>query len=178
VKRVLALVATAVLLVGWWVVVPRYGLRLFNIPTVSMAPALPVGCRVLVHPTKDVHLGDIIVSRFPPNPKINYAKRIVALGGDTIEIRDKKLLVNGREVSEPYAVFEDPMVYPRNSWLPEPYRSRDQYGPYRVPADSYFVLGDNRDHSSDSRWWGPVSRGEVFGRVVYVITTKGIARPR
>ena len=175
-KRVVAIAVTVVLVALWWLAVPRYGFRVFRIPTNSMAPALPAGCQVLVHPTKDVHVGDIIVSRFPPNPKINYAKRLVAVGGDTVEIRDKKLIVNGREVSEPYVVFEDPMVYPRLSSLPEPFRSRDQYGPYRVPADTYFVLGDNRDRSSDSRYWGPASRGDVLGRVVYVVTLKGIAR--
>ncbi|HKS22933.1 MAG TPA: signal peptidase I [Thermoanaerobaculia bacterium] len=176
-KRVLALVATVVLVVAWWVLVPRYGLRSFRIPTVSMAPALPMGCYVLVHPTKDVHVGEIAVFRH--DPKTMLAKRLVAGPGDTVEIRDKKLIVNGREVSEPYVTYEDPMVYPKQPALPEPYASRDQFGPYRVPADAYFTLGDNRDRSSDSRYWGAVSRNDVLGRVVYVVTANGgMHRPR
>jgi signal peptidase I len=178
VKRVLALVAAVGLFVGWWVVVPRYVLKTFRIPTGAMKPALPVGSAVFCHPTGDVHIGDITVFKHPPNPKVWFVMRTVAAGGDTVEIREKRLFINGREKDEPYAVHEDPRVYPNQPALPEPYRSRDWFGPYRVPANSFFVLGDNRDRSFDSRYWGAVPQGNVFGRVVYVIAPNGMRRPR
>jgi|ERR1051326_678248 signal peptidase I len=168
-KRLLALIVTLGLLVGWWYAMPRYVVRFFRIPTGAMKPALPIGSYVLVHPTKAVHVSDITVFRYPLNPKFTYVMRVVANGGDTVEIRDKVLFVNGRARDEPYVVHEDPVVYPPQPALPEPYRSRDQFGPFRVPPDSWFVLGDNRDRSSDSRYWGTVPSENVIGRVIYVI---------
>jgi len=178
VKRVLALAAAVVLFVGWWVVVPRYVMKTFRIPTSSMQPALPIGSTVLVRPTNDIHVGDITVFHYPRNPKVWFVMRTVASAGDTVEIREKRLFVNGHEKNEPYVVHEDETVYPNEPALPEPYRSRDWFGPYRVPAESLFVLGDNRDHSSDSRYWGVVPQAYVFGRVVYVIAPNGMRRPR
>jgi signal peptidase I len=178
VKRVLALAATVVLFIGWWVVVPRYVMKTFRIPTGAMQPALPIGSTVFVRPTDDVHVGDITVFRYPRKPKVWFVMRAVAAAGDTVEIREKRLFVNGREKNEPYVRHEDATVYPNEPALPEPYRSRDWFGPYRVPAKSLFVLGDNRDRSSDSRYWGVVPRENVFGRVVYVIGSDGMRRPR
>jgi signal peptidase I len=177
VKRVLALVATVGLVVGWWVVVPRYGLRSFRVPTASMHPTVPVGARVLVRSTQAVHAGDIVVLRAAGNGSMQI-KRLVADGGSVVEIRDKRLFVNGREVDEPYAKHDDPNLYPRNPALPEPYRSRDQFGPYRVPDNAFFALGDNRDQTYDSRYWGALPRENVIGRVVLVVTATGIRRPR
>ena len=157
------------LLVGWWFVTPRYFFRTFRIPSAGMEPALRVGSHVIVRVTKNVRAGDMLVFHYPIDPRVLYVKRLVGAPGDTVEIRDKRLIVNGRERTEPYVIHVDPVVYPLQPALPEPYRSRDQYGPYRVPDGSYFVLGDNRDRSSDSRYWGVVPQGNVIGRVVYVI---------
>ena len=143
-----------------------------------MEPTLPVNCRVIVKLTNDVEVGHIAVFRYPIQPKTMFAQRVVAGPGDEVEIRDKHLIVNGREANEPYAVHTDETVYPRDANLPEPYRSRDQFGPYRVPADSYFVLGDNRERSSDSRYWGTVPHANIAGRVVFVVTRHGVTRPR
>ena len=177
--QILAIAVAAVLVVGWWVVTPRFLLKSFRIPTGSMVPTLPVGSYVFARPTKDVHPGDIAVCHFPSTPKVWNAYRIVAGGGDTVEIREKHLFVNGTEKNEPYAVHEDPVVYPNEPALPEPYRSRDWYGPHRVPADSWFLLGDNRDRSADSRYRGVVPREAVFGRVVCVVGPNGsFSRPR
>lgn len=167
-NRLLGIAASAVIVafgVYWAIARP---LRLYNMPTASMAPTAPKGSRVVVRTTKNVRVGDIVVFRYPPHPSTTYAKRIVAAGGDNVEIRDKHLIVNGREVNEPYVVYEDETVYPNQPALPEPFRSRDQFGPYRVPAGSYFVLGDNRDQSADSRYWGVVPPANVIGRVIYV----------
>jgi len=141
-----------------------------------MAPTLPVGSHVLARLTDDVAVSDIIVFRYPLDPKYVYVQRILARGGDTVEIRDKKVIVNGHEVTEPYASHDDYMVYPRRDDLPEPYRSRDQYGPSRVPPDSFFVLGDNREHSFDSRYWGAVPRANVVGRIIATYSLKGFRR--
>ena len=176
-KRIVALAVTVFLLLFWWYVGPRYVLKTFRIPTGAMSPTLPPGSIVFVHPTSDVAIGDITVFRYPVDPRYSYVMRIVAAGGDTVQIREKKLFVNGAEKNEPYAVHEDSVVYPNQPALPEPYRSRDWFGPYRVPADSFFVLGDNRDRSADSRWWGVVPHANVFGRVVYVIGPNGMRRP-
>lgn len=177
-KRVLALVAVVVLAVTWWLVVPRYVLRMFAIPTGSMHPTVPVGSHVLVHPTTDVHVGDIVVFRTPGKSESVTVKRLVAASGSVVEIRDKRLFVNGREADEPYAKHEDSELYPRDPALREPFRSRDQFGPYRVPVNAFFALGDNRDASLDSRYWGSLPRENVIGRVVFVVTTSGISRPR
>jgi signal peptidase I len=178
VKRIVAVAVTVGLLALWWVIGPRYILKTFRIPTGAMSPTVPVGSLVFVHPTNDVHLGDLTVFRHPTHPKTFYVMRTVALAGDTVQIREKKLFVNGAERNEPYAVHEDALVYPNQPALPEPYRSRDWFGPYRVPADSFFVLGDNRDRSYDSRYWGVVPHQNVFGRVVYLIAPNGVRRPR
>lgn len=167
-NRLLAIAASVVLAaasIAWAIVRP---VRTYRNSTASMIPTLPLNSTMVVCRTKDVHVGDIIAFHYPLDPRVAYAKRIVAGPNDSVEIRDKKLFVNGREVNEPYVVYKDLMVYPKRPVLPEPYASRDQFGPYRVPVSSWFVLGDNRDRSSDSRFWGPVPSKNVIGRVIYV----------
>ncbi|HYH05912.1 MAG TPA: signal peptidase I [Thermoanaerobaculia bacterium] len=156
----------------------------FKIPTGSMEDNLKVGDHIIVNkciygptgngflagllPLRDVQRGDIIVFRYPLQPDTDFVKRVVGMPGDTISIRDKKVSINGRELSEPYVVYDDPQTYPRGEFLPEPYRSRDHYGPFRIPAGQYFAMGDNRDHSSDSRYWGTVPRSLIKGRAFLV----------
>ncbi len=155
----------------------------FKIPTGSMEDNLKVGDHIIVNkfiygptsgplakviPVRDVHRGDIIVFRYPLQPETDFVKRVVGMPGETIEVRDKKVSVNGRRLEEPYTVFDDPRVYPLEPALPEPYRSRDQFGPYVVPDGQYFAMGDNRDRSSDSRYWGSVPRSMIKGRAFMV----------
>ena len=164
----------------------------FKIPTGSMEDNLKVGDHIIVNkfiygpvpqpwlqyfPLRDIKRGDIIVFRFPLQPETDYVKRVIGLPGDTLMVRDKKLYINGKMLSEPYTVFDDPMVYPPQPALPEPYRSRDQYGPYTVPAEHYFAMGDNRDHSSDSRFWGTVPRSMIKGRAFMVYWSWGRTPP-
>ena len=170
-NRILAIIASVVIVAASIAYVVVRPIRAYRNTSGGMLPTLPIGSEVLARTTTDVHAGDIIVFRYPPEPKVTYIKRVVAGAGDNVEIRDKRLIVNGREVSEPYVIHDDATVYPRQPVLPEPYRSRDQFGPYQVPANSYFVLGDNRDASSDSRYWGVVPRENVIGRVIYVFKT-------
>jgi signal peptidase I len=156
----------------------------FKIPTGSMEDNLKVGDHIIVNkfiygpkdagllsglaPLRDVRRGDVIVFRYPEQLDTDFVKRVIGLPGDTVSIRDKKVFINGQELDEPYVTFEDPQVYPDEPALPEPYRSRDQFGPYKVPDGQYFAMGDNRDRSHDSRFWGPVPRALIKGRAFMV----------
>ena len=152
--------------------------RTYRTSTASMEPALPPGSRMVAIQTKTVSRGDIVTFLYPLDPQATFAKRVVAVGDDEIEIRAKHLFVNGKEVSERYATHADPVVYPQRASLPEPYRSRDWYGPFRVPYGTVFVLGDNRDRSADSRYWGPVPLENIRGRVVAAFSwSRGFWKP-
>lgn len=163
----------------------------FKIPTPSMEDNLKVGDHIIVNkfiygpkgdgplswlaPLRDIRRGDIIVFRFPQDPEVDYVKRVIGLPGDTIRIRDKRVSVNGKELPEPYVIHLDPQMYPEGQFLPEPYRSRDHFGPFEVPPGQYFAMGDNRDRSSDSRFWGTVPRSHIKGRAFMVYWSFGLA---
>ena len=165
----------------------------FKIPSGSMEDNLKVGDHIVVNkfiygpkgdsaltrlfPLREIRRGDIIVFRYPEQPEIDFVKRVVALPGETLSIRGKKLFINGRRLDEPYALFDDPQVYPDQPALPEPYRSRDNFGPFTVGPGQYFAMGDNRDHSHDSRYWGPVPRGMIKGRAFMVYWSFDAAPP-
>ena len=138
--------------------------------------------------------GDVIVFAYPRDPSINYVKRVVGVGGDTVEMRAGDLLVNGEAQIEPYVqrvdpwhdVFEATFTWQRQylvSPAPDARRryhpTRDTWGPLVVPTGKYFVLGDNRDNSADSRYWGFVDQGAVKGRplLVYFSYDRGTRDP-
>jgi signal peptidase I len=160
-----------------------FAFQAFKIPTGSMEDNLKIGDHIIVNkfiygppapfgtslvPLRDVRRGDIIVFRYPLQPDTDYVKRVIGLPGETVEIRNKIVSINGKALVEPYVLHDDPMIYPPQPALPEPYRSRDQFGPYTVPAGQYFAMGDNRDRSSDSRYWGTVPRSMIKGRAFMV----------
>jgi signal peptidase I len=119
-------------------------------------PEIPlVGWRLPV--IKRIHRGDIIVFRYPKDPSETFLKRVTAVGGDQLEIRNGVLYVNSQPVREPYAVHHAPVHNPLESW-----------GPTVVPEGRLFVMGDNRDNSSDSRDWGFVPLGNVIGSPMFV----------
>jgi signal peptidase I len=154
----------------------------FKIPTGSMEDNLKVGDHIIVNkfiygpgttlggllPLRPIKRGDIIVFRYPLQPDTDFVKRVIGMPGDTVEVRDKIVSVNGSALNEQYVLHEDPQVYPLQPALPEPYRSRDQFGPFKVPEGQYFAMGDNRDRSSDSRYWGTVPRSMIKGRAFMV----------
>lgn len=145
------------------------GLKPYRFPTSSMEPTIRNGEFIyarMYRPEEKPPRGALVVFLYPLNQKETFGKRIVAVPGDTVEIRKKQLFVNGRAVREPYAVHSDPQTFPAAQGLPEPYRSRDNFGPVTIKPDEYFVLGDNRDRSADSRYWGSVPRKLVLGRIV------------
>lgn len=110
-------------------------------------------------------VGDIIVFRFPLNPQQDFIKRCVAVGGQTVEIRNKVLYVDGQRRNEPYAIHDDPQILPRMiDGKPMP---RDNFGPIKVPPGDLFMMGDNRDNSLDSRFWGPLQENMVKGKAMF-----------
>ncbi|HEV3076603.1 MAG TPA: signal peptidase I [Thermoanaerobaculia bacterium] len=156
----------------------------FKIPSGSMEENLLIGDHILVNkfiygprpsalerallPFRDVRRGDVVVFRWPVDPSRDFIKRAVGLPGDVVKLVDKHLYVNGKLVGdEGYTYHSDPVTYPRGP-AQGPGHSRDNFGPVRVPPDSYFCLGDNRDNSHDSRFWGVVPASHLKGRAFVV----------
>ena len=144
-----------------------------KIPSGSMLDTLLIGDYIMVNrfvyaptsfdwekhllPIRPVRRGDVVVFKYPRAPEIDYIKRIVGLPGDTVELRDGYLYVNGQFVEEPYVKEEY-----RHETPPQ------DFGPYTVPAGSYFAMGDHRNRSADSREWGPVPAGNLKGRALLI----------
>lgn len=154
----------------------------YQIPSGSMEQNLLVGDHVVVDklawaprslpwgpllPRREIHRGDVVVFRGPEDPGRDFIKRAVALGGETVEIRAKRLFVDGIEREEPYVVHRDPTLL-TGGVVPATLRGRDEMPPRTLPAGTFFALGDNRDESRDSRAWGPVARHLVKGRALFV----------
>lgn len=143
-------------------------LKSYHFPTTSMEPTIKKGEYALAEPLDqhaEIRRSELVVFTYPREPKTILGKRVVGLPGDRIEIRHKQLFTNGEAVSEPYAIHSDKTEYSQPE-QPEPYRSRDNFGPVTIPENSYFVLGDNRDESNDSRYWGPVPRANIRAKIV------------
>jgi len=157
----------------------------FKIPTGSMEENLLVGDHILVNkflygpvlsplervllPIRTPRRGDVVVFKYPEDPSRDFIKRCVGLPGDEVEIRNKALYLDGERVEESaYTHFVDPHTYPESPFVADYYQIRDQFGPARVPPHEYFCLGDNRDKSHDSRFWGPVPETDLKGRALMV----------
>jgi signal peptidase I len=155
----------------------RESLKSYRLPTTSMEPTIGRDEQILVdesaYENVAVGRGDIITYRLPTNRETVLVKRVVALPGETVEISHKVLLVNGKRAEESYGVHTDENDY-SGTTKPEPYRSRDSFGPFTVPPLHYFVLGDNRDSAMDSRYHGAVPRQLVVGKVLKAAGEKGI----
>jgi signal peptidase I len=156
----------------------------FKIPTGSMEDNLLVGDHLFVNkfiyaphwntpldrilPYRDIRRGDVVVFKYPVDPQRDFIKRAVAIGGDTVEVRAKQLYVNGVDEVNPHVVHKDPQVFPDSPALPASIRNRDNFGPFVVPKGFVFCMGDNRDNSYDSRFWGPVPRSYFKGRALFI----------
>lgn len=159
-------------------VIRTFVVQAFKIPSGSMIPTLEIGDHILVNkfiygfriPYTRVRLfpfttpqrGDVIVFVYPEDHSKDFIKRVVGVEGDVVEIRDKKVYVNGKPWDDPYGVYTDPREIPKGL---DP---RDNFGPVRVPQGQLFVMGDNRDNSRDSRYWGFVHVGEVKGKAFLI----------
>jgi signal peptidase I len=161
------MIVVAVLLVG---LVRTFVFRTFWIPSSSMVPTLGVHDRIFVQKAfftwRDVREGDIVVFSHPPldhcpGPKgSDLVKRVIALPGQTIYSAGNSIYVNGRLLAEPYLPGHDPLGTP----IPDASSQR----PYRVPPGEFYVLGDNRSDSCDSRYWGPIKGSSIVGKAVLV----------
>jgi signal peptidase I len=154
----------------------------FTIPSGSMMDTLLVGDYILVNkflygpelPVTDYrlpglrqpHRGDIIVFKYPQDEKRDFIKRVVGTPGDTVQVRGQQVLINGQTLEEPYA-RRNPSAL---SHTGSPSFCGYAYAcePLQVPADSYFVMGDNRDNSQDSRYWGFVKRDKIKGKAFLI----------
>jgi signal peptidase I len=159
--------------------------RPFRIPSSSMAPSLLAGDQLLVNrfvygparwawerrllPLRPPRRGDVAVFRYPREPRIPYVKRVLGVPGEIVLLRRRELLVDGRPLVERgYAHHSDAAAYPESVLVDPFYGRRDNFGPVVVPPASWFVLGDNRELSADSRFWGFVPRSHLLGRAVAV----------
>jgi len=170
-------IAIAILLA---LVIRSLVVQAFTIPSGSMMDTLLVGDYILVNKflfgpelpltdwrlpgIRDPQRGDIIVFRYPQDEKRDFIKRIVATGGERVQIRGHQVIVNGQPLREPYTKFADSGAPRGEAYCGYTYGCE----PTTVPADSYFVMGDNRDNSQDSRYWGFVKRDKIRGKAFLI----------
>jgi signal peptidase I len=163
------------LFVRTWVV------QAFKIPTGSMENNLLIGDHLLVNkfvfgptassidrallPIRDVRRGDVIVFKYPDEPERDFIKRVIGLPGETVELKAKKVYINGQPLDEPYVHFLLPASEAQEITS---FDVRERYGPVKVPDNQYFVMGDNRDNSQDSRYWGFLPAHYVKGRALMI----------
>jgi signal peptidase I len=163
-------IAIAILLA---LVIRTYLVQAFKIPSGSMEDTLVIGDHLLVNKfiygtkipfvdkrvltLRDPRRGDVIVFEYPEDPSKDFIKRVIGVPGDVVEGKEKKVYVNGKLYENPHEVHKE------KDMIPKEMNPRDTFGPITVPADSYFVMGDNRDRSYDSRFWKFVRRDQIKG---------------
>jgi signal peptidase I len=165
--------------------VRTFVLQAFKIPTGSMENNLLIGDHLLVNkfvysptassieraltPIGTIKRGDVLVFKSPVEPERDLIKRVIGLPGDKLEQKEKKIFINGQPLNEPYVFFLEPPRH--NSELSEASTTsdpRENYGPVTVPPNQYFMMGDNRDNSLDSRYWGFMPADYVKGKAVLI----------
>ena len=154
-------------------IIRTFVVQAFKIPSGSMEDTLAIGDHILVSKfiygskipftdkrflkIRDPKRGDVIVFEYPEDPSKDFIKRVIGTPGDVIEERDKKIFINGQLYVNPHEVHKEMEIVPREQ------NPRDNFGPVKVPEGSYFVMGDNRDRSYDSRFWGFVKNPKIKG---------------
>jgi len=167
--------------------------KTFYIPSSSMENSLLVGDHLFVNrfifgstaqggsallPERDIHRGDVVIFRSVEDAGTDLVKRCIGLPGDTLQMKEKTLLINGQKVDDSrYVLHRDPRVFEDLDGEAPDGRRRDNFGPITVPAAHYFCMGDNRDQSWDSRFWGFVPAENVKGRPVFVYWSYGGETP-
>ena len=160
------------------VVIRTFVVQAFKIPSGSMIPTLLIGDHLLVNkfiygvkvpflrktiiPVTNPQRGDIVVFIYPNDRDKDFIKRVIGVSGDKIEIKNKIIFINGKQYSDAYGIYSDNVTYPGSM------QPRDNFGPVTVPAESLFVMGDNRDNSKDSRFWGFVDLKDVEGKAFII----------
>ncbi len=164
--------------------VRTFAFQAFKIPTGSMEQNLLIGDHLLVNkflfgptatalerallPIREVQRGDVVVFKYPEEPERDFIKRVIGLPGETLELRGRTMYINGQALDEPYVRYIEP------GELGAPVEDgsdgdiRRAYGPVTVPAGHYFMMGDNRDNSQDSRYWGFLPRDYMKGRAAFI----------
>jgi signal peptidase I len=166
--------------------VRTFVVQAFKIPTGSMENNLLIGDHLLVNkfvyaptvtslerallPIDPIRRGDIIVFKYPEEPERDFIKRVIGLPGDTLELRNKRVYINGTMLNEPYVHY---LVPPDEEGSGGEFDVRVQYGPVTVPPAHYFMMGDNRDNSQDSRYWGFMPEEYIKGRALFVYFSFG-----
>ncbi len=165
--------------------VMTFVVQAFQIPTGSMEPTLLIGDFLLVNkivytspknavekavlPRKNIDHGDVVVFKWPKELSKDFVKRVIALEGEKVEIKDKQVFINDVPIQEPYKVHSDDQVYTKNDFYQWDDVVRDNFGPVVVPEGTCFVMGDNRDNSMDSRYWKFLPMSFIKGKpwVIY-----------
>ena len=153
----------------------------FQIPTGSMETNLLIGDHLIINkmifspamtgverallPSRDIRRGDIVVFKYPADPERDFIKRVIGLPGERLELKSKKIYVNGQPLEEPYVRFLEP---PAPAGQAKKDDLREFYGPVEIPQGQYFMMGDNRDNSQDSRFWGFMPQSYVKGRALFI----------
>ena len=127
-------------------------------------------------PTGTIKRGDVIVFKYPEEPERDFIKRVIGLPGETVELREKKVYINGTALDEPYVHFLAAAERPSELHEVTSFDVRERYGPVTVPPDHYFVMGDNRDNSQDSRYWGFLPREHQREGARDLLVVRGGAR--
>jgi signal peptidase I len=156
----------------------------FKIPTGSMENNLLIGDHLLVNkfvfapslsrveqallPIDPIRRGDIIVFKYPEEPERDFIKRVIGLPGEMIELRNKQVFVDNKPLDERYVHFLVPPEAGAPGDEDTDFDVRRKYGPVTVPAGHYFMMGDNRDNSQDSRYWGFLPREYVKGKALFI----------
>jgi signal peptidase I len=186
-REYLEAIVIAVLFLGF---TNTFVIKTFFIPSGSMEETLQVGDHLFVNryifgaaptalerkllPLRTPRRGDIVIFRSPKQPTVDLVKRLIGLPGDTVQAIDKRLYVNGQRVEdETYAVHKDPRLYSDRPGVDIERRQRDNFGPIHVPEGQYLCLGDNRDESYDSRYWGTVPESFLKGRAFLIYWSYG-----
>jgi signal peptidase I len=142
--------------------VRTFAFHAFKISSGAMLPTLQVGDHLLsnkyVYRFSKPSRGEVIIFKYPQDRSKYFIMRVIAEGGDSIEIHDKQVLLNGEPIDDPWGRHVDPLIIPSGD---DQEKKRDNFGPVSVPEGSYFVMGDNRDRSYDSRFWGYVKREDI-----------------
>lgn len=165
--------------------VMTFVVQAFQIPTGSMEPTLLIGDFLLVNklvysnpstalerailPRRNIHRHDIVVFKYPKELNKDFVKRVIALEGEKVEIKDKQVYVNDQPIQEDYKVHNDNQVFNKDGFYHYDDAIRDNYGPVVVPPGHCFVMGDNRDNSMDSRYWSFLPASYIKGKpwVIY-----------
>jgi len=164
--------------------VRTFVVQTFKIPTGSMENNLLVGDHLLVNkyvhaplatslermllPAKPITRGEVVVFKFPEDPERDFIKRVIGLPGESLEMRDKKIYINGKPLDEPYVHFLEPPSGTGGYHEVTSFDLRERYGPVTIPDGQLFVMGDNRDNSQDSRYWGNLPIDHVKGRAFLI----------